>query len=193
MARILILQGHPDAGGGHLCHALADAYAEGARAGGHTVARIDAGALDVPILRRQEDFMNAAAPDCLAEAQAAVMAAEHVVLVFPLWLGTVPAALKIFLEQLLRPGFAFAYTEGGGTRTLLQGRSARIVVTMGMPALAFRLWFLGAGLSVVTRNIFGLVGFAPVRSTVLGSVEAAGEAKRAAWLTRMHALGRDAA
>ena len=27
--RIAIIQGHPDPGGGHLCHTLADGYAEG--------------------------------------------------------------------------------------------------------------------------------------------------------------------
>ncbi|MFP5404050.1 MAG: flavodoxin family protein, partial [Gammaproteobacteria bacterium] len=33
--RILLLQGHPDALQTHFCHALADAYAEGAAAAGH--------------------------------------------------------------------------------------------------------------------------------------------------------------
>jgi putative NADPH-quinone reductase len=32
--RIVIIQGHPDPAGGHLCHALADAYAAGARGQG---------------------------------------------------------------------------------------------------------------------------------------------------------------
>ena len=36
--RILLIQGHPDATRAHLCHALADAYAEGAREAGHLVA-----------------------------------------------------------------------------------------------------------------------------------------------------------
>lgn len=192
MARILILQGHPDPAGGHLCHALADAYAAGAAQGGHDVTRVEVGRLDFPLLRTQEDFLRAPVPDSLAEAHAALQQADHVAVFFPLWLGTVPAVLKGFLEQLLRPGFAFAYAEGGGTKMLLKGRSARVVVTMGMPALFFRLWYLGAGLSVLTRNIFGLVGFAPVRSTVLGGVEVAGDARRRGWLDRMAALGRAA-
>lgn len=32
--RILVIQGHPDAAGGHFCHRLGEAYAEGARAAG---------------------------------------------------------------------------------------------------------------------------------------------------------------
>ena len=37
---VTIIQGHPDAAGGHFCHALADAYAAGAREGGYDVRRI---------------------------------------------------------------------------------------------------------------------------------------------------------
>ncbi|MDI4665532.1 NAD(P)H-dependent oxidoreductase [Xanthobacter autotrophicus] len=192
MATILILQGHPDPAGGHLCHALADAYAIGAMAAGHAVLRVDVGRLDLPLLRSQHDFLHAPPPHALAAARAALVEAEHVALFFPLWLGGMPAVLKGFLEQLLRPGFAFDYVDGGGTLMLLEGRSARVVVTMGMPAFVFRLWYLGAGLSALTRNILGFVGFSPVRSTVLGGVEAAGEATRRRWLERMEALGRAA-
>ena len=35
--RILIVQGHPDASAPHLCHTLADSYAEGAREADHEV------------------------------------------------------------------------------------------------------------------------------------------------------------
>ncbi|MFG1349500.1 NAD(P)H-dependent oxidoreductase [Xanthobacter autotrophicus] len=192
MATILIIQGHPDPGGGHLCHALADAYAAGAEAAGHTVLRVEVGGLDVPLLRSQHDFRHAPPLHALSPARAALVEAEHVAVFFPLWLGGMPAVLKGFLEQLLRPGFAFDYLEDGGTRMLLEGRSARVVVTMGMPGLIFRLWYLEAGLAALTRNILGFVGFSPVRATVLGGVEAAGEAKRRRWLSRMDALGRAA-
>jgi putative NADPH-quinone reductase len=35
--RILILQGHPEPSARHLCHALAEAYAEGAQGAGHEI------------------------------------------------------------------------------------------------------------------------------------------------------------
>ena len=44
----------------------------------------------------------------------AIVWSEHIVLVFPLWLGTMPAMLKGFLEQVLRPGIAFAYPDKTG-------------------------------------------------------------------------------
>ncbi len=54
--RLAILQGHPDPAGGHLCHALADAYAAGAVAAGHAVARIEVAQLDFPLLRTPRDY-----------------------------------------------------------------------------------------------------------------------------------------
>lgn len=186
---ILVLQGHPDPSGGHLCHALADAYVRGAVEAGHGVVRFDLARLQVPLLRTQADFEHGGPPPELDELRAAVLDAGHLVLFFPLWLGGMPAQLKCVLEQLFRPGFAFTYLPGGGTRARLQGRSARVVVTMGMPGPVFRFWYLGAGLSALTRNILRFVGFSPVRSTVLGGVGTADAARRRRWLARMAQLG----
>jgi len=48
---VVVIQGHPDPAGGHLCHALADAYASGAVSGGHNAERIEVAQLDFPVLR----------------------------------------------------------------------------------------------------------------------------------------------
>lgn len=187
--RIVIIQGHPDAAGGHLCHALADAYAEGAAAAGHEVTRIEVAALDFPWLRTREDFDRGAVPPALAPAQAAIGGADHLVLVFPLWLGGMPALLKAFLEQVLRPGFAFASGAAGRTARRLKGKSARLVVTMGAPAVFYRLYFGGHGVKSLRRSILGFCGIAPVRTSLLGGVEAAGPARRQRWLAAMRRLG----
>jgi putative NADPH-quinone reductase len=185
---VVILQGHPDPAGGHLCHGLADAYAEGAAAAGHRVLRVEIARIDVPILRDRAAFETGELPASLAEAKDAIVAADHVVLVFPLWLGTMPALVKAFLEQVMRPGVAFAY-EKTGIRKLLTGRSAHIVVTMGMPALAYRLFFLSHGVAGLRRNIFKFVGLSPVRGTMFGMVMAASERTRQGWLARMRRDG----
>ncbi|HEY8579822.1 MAG TPA: NAD(P)H-dependent oxidoreductase [Beijerinckiaceae bacterium] len=137
MARVLVIQGHPDPAGGRFCHALADAYASGARNAGHEVRRLEIAALDLPLLRTQADFETGEPPPAAREAQAAIAWAEHVTLVFPLWLGGAPALVHAFLEQTLRPNFAFRYEKAGAV-ALLKGRSARLIVTMGMPAFVYR-------------------------------------------------------
>ena len=65
-------------------------------------------------------------------------------LIFPLWLGTAPALVKAFLEQVMCPGVAFSYQKHGAKK-LLAGRSAHLVVTMGnaglaLPGILFQPW-----------------------------------------------------
>ena len=182
--RIALIQGHPDPDGGHLDHALADAWATGAEAAGHRVDRIAVAELDFPLLRRPADFEHGEPPAPIAAAQETLMAADHWTLVFPLWLGGPPALLKGFLEQTLRPGFF--HPAGGGHP--LRGRSARLVVTMGMPATVYRLWFHAHGVRMVERSILRFAGLGPVRTTLLGLVER--PRARARWLQRMERQGR---
>jgi putative NADPH-quinone reductase len=54
--RITILQGHPDPRGHHFGNALVEAYADGARAGGHEVRCIEVAKLAFPLLRSAEEF-----------------------------------------------------------------------------------------------------------------------------------------
>jgi putative NADPH-quinone reductase len=190
--RILIIVGHPDSSPQRLCRALADSYAEGARAAGHHVRRIDLATLDFPLLRTTEQFRDGPVPAALKDAAEWIVEAEHIVFFFPLWLGTMPALLKAFLEQVMRPGIAFAYPEAGKsgfTKTLLKGRSARVVVTMGMPAFLYRLWYFGHGIAGMRRNILNFVGISPVRETLFGMVEGEGDDKRRKWIEAMRALG----
>ncbi len=167
---VLILNGHPDPGHRGLCHALAEAYAEGATAAGLSVQRIDVAKLDFPLLRSQADFEKGSPPAVIAAAQQQIRAADHVVLIFPLWLGDMPAVLKAFLEQSLRPGFAFEERPRRFPTPRLTGRSARVIVTMGMPALVYRLFYRAHGLKNLKRNILRFVGFRPVRATIVGSL-----------------------
>ena len=189
--RVLVINGHPDGDPARLCAALAEAYAQGAREAGHSVETISIAGLDIPYLRTQQEFEQGGIPEHLAEAGEAVRRAEHVVIVFPLWLGTMPAMLKSFLEQVLRPGVAFEYGDKG-PKTLLSGRSARMVVTMGMPAFVYRLYFLSHGVAGLRRSILRFVGFNPVRTTLIGMVTMGGSDKQSKWPARMKALGRRA-
>ena len=163
--RIVIIQGHPDPDPKRLLRALAGAYADGAQQAGHAVTCIDLATLDFPMLRNADEFEHEPIPDTLKPAQAAILAAEHIVLVFPLWLGTMPALVKAFLEQVMRPGIAFSYQANGLPLKKLRGRSARLVVAMGMPVLAYRWWFLAHGLKGLERSILGFVGIKPIRES----------------------------
>ena len=187
--RIAIIQGHPDPGGHHLLNALADAYAEGATAARHEVRRIEAAQLSFPMLRTQAEFETAALPEGLVPAREDMRWAEHWVFLFPLWHGTMPALFKGFLEHIFRPGFAMEYRKNGFPRRLLAGRSARIVVTMGMPVLLYR-WYFGAfGLRSFERSMLGFAGIKPIRESLYG-LTFADDRKRARWIEDMRRHGR---
>lgn len=187
--KILILQGHPDGANPHFCHALADAYRKGAEASGHSVEVIDTGRQDLAPLRDPAEWKSPPALPWVDAAQAAILRADHLVLVYPLWMGTLPAHLKAWFERVFSETFAFEITDKGW-RAKLKGRSARVVVTMGMPALVYRFYFFAHSLKSLRRNMLGFAGFQPVRSTLIGMVENARSRERA--LKRLEDLGRKA-
>lgn len=190
MSRVAIVLGHPDQAAEHYCHALADAYAEGAKRGNHDVRRIDIAALEFPLLQSQEEYDSGPTPDCLRQAQSDLLWADHYVIIYPLWMGTMPAKLKGFLEQVFRPDVVYEASDSKDAwKKLLRGKSARIVVTMGMPAPIYR-WYFGAhGLRNLERNILGFVGVRPIRTTLIGMVEDISDEKRKAWIRKLQDLG----
>lgn len=191
MKRIVIIQGHPDPEARHFGHALAQAYREGAEAAGHEVRLIEVAKLEFPLLRSQEDFDQGQPPEAARPAQEAIEWADHLVILYPLWLGTLPALLKGFLEQVLRPGFAFTRTAPDKpAQKRLTGRSARVVVTMGMPAFAYRWFYRAHSLKNLERNVLKFCGIGPVRSSLIGMVEGGDGRRRERWLVKMRALGK---
>ena len=141
MSNILVVKGHPDGSAPHLCHALGQTYAEAAEAAGHTVETIDLGQIEIAPLRSKVEWESTDIPEFAADGQAAITRADHIVFIYPLWLGTMPALLKAWLEHVFREGFALKVT-ANGWESFLKGKSARVVVTMGMPGMAYRLFFL---------------------------------------------------
>lgn len=194
--RILIIQAHPDSSAPHLLHALAQSYADGASEAGHEVRWTRVAELDFPLLRSQAEWEHGELPPGLRQAQEDIAWAEHLVICFPLWLGDMPALLKGFLEQVARPGFAFKYKDKGeGTafnQKGLTGRSARVVVTMGMPAMVYRWYFRAHSVKSLERNILAFVGIAPVHATLIGMVANFKPANAAKWLKRLNTLGTGA-
>ena len=189
--RILIIQGHPDDSVAHLCHALARHYRDGAESAGHEVREINVAQLDFPLLRSKQEWEKGVLPAALAEAQSSISWAQHLVVFFPLWLGEMPAMLKGFLEQVARPGFAFSYdADNPFRRKGLKGRSARVVVTMGMPALVYRYFYRAHSLKSLERNILGFIGIAPIRETLVGMVDSLDESAAQRWFRKLQSLGR---
>lgn len=191
MTRIFVVQAHPDAEHPHYCHALAEAYIRGAESAGHQVKLVNLGALEVPFLRSQADSDSPVCPQFVRDGQSNIEWAEHIVFVYPLWLGTMPALLKAWLEQVLRSGFAFK-VDSKSWGSQLKGRSAHIVITMGMPSVFYRWFFFAHSLKSFERNILKFCGIKPIRQTLIGSMSSIDDQSRKKWLERLEKYGQEA-
>jgi putative NADPH-quinone reductase len=189
LARIAVIIGNPKAES--FSEALGKAYREGAETAGHKVDTFVLANMKFdPILHAGFSKPQPLEPD-LEAAQRAIGTADHIVMIFPLWFGGLPALFKGFIERVFQPGFAISGNIKDGTyRAMLSRKSARVIITMGMPGLIYR-WYYGAhAAKMLRRNILEFVGIKPVRTSIFGMVEAVNRDKRAAWLEQVSELGR---
>ena len=191
MTKIAIVVGNPMRDS--YSEALGQAYLRGAQSGGHEaklfmLARMYFDAILREGYRREQPLE----PD-LVSARQALKSSDHLVFVFPLWCGDMPALMKGFIERVLQPDLlAIQGSHDRASWSILKGKSARIIMTMGMPGW-FYWWYFGAhALKLLKRNILHFTGVSPVRSTVYGMVVGVGDDKRKQWLREVEALGHQA-
>lgn len=167
--KILIILGHPARERESLCEALAKAYAEGARSTGYDVDILKISDLTFdPVLHEGNRGEQDQEPDIIV-AQNRMLTADHWVVIYPLWLFMVPSLLKGFLERTLTKGLAYNHNADAFVKHL-EGKSVRIIQTMGMPGWAYRWMFHRHGVKALA-SLFKFIGMKSVRVTCLGSAE----------------------
>lgn len=191
MAAVTIVVGHPQRV--TFCEALADAYRRGAESAGHKVHLFKLAEMNFePILREGYRKEQPLEPD-LQSAYDALAASDHWVLIFPLWCGDMPAILKGFIERILQPDLIKRQgTENAMNWRIFEKKSARIVMTMGMPVTIYRFWYGAHAIKLLKRNILNFIGIAPVRETLLGMMADSSHEQRDRWLKQIQAMGQRA-
>lgn len=186
--RILVILGQ--ASSQSLCAAMARAYCEGASAAGAEVRFLALGALAFdPILHHGYRQIQPLEPD-LEAAKADVAWAQHLVWVYPIWWGGLPALLKGFLDRVFLPGFAFKYRPNSALwDKLLTGRSAELLATMDSPPWYYRWVQRQPGHRQMKKTILEFSGIRPVRVHSFGPVVRSSDATRAGWIARARTLG----
>ena len=193
MKKILIIQGHPDGDKKRFGHSIGQKYTSAAESAGHSVRHIFVANLDFTLLKSEEEFKNGTPSNDIKGVQADIRWADHVLLIYPLWLGDMPALLKGFFEQVFRPDFAASKVESESRyKSVLKGKSARIIVTMGMPAIVYKWFFKQHTVKNLKRNILGFCGFSPVKTTLIGQVHEGREDQLSIELSTISRLGRGA-
>ena len=186
---IAVILGSPDPDS--FCRALADRYAQAAEQAGHQVRYFRLGEVEFdPVLRHGYNQRQELEPGLL-EIKEAISWAEHLVLVYPVWWGGMPALLKGFFDRVFLPGYAFKYRNNSPLwDKLLTGRSAHVITTMDTPPWYFKLIYRSPAHNQIRRTILEFVGIKPVRVTVFGPVRDASSPRKAAWLDRVVAFAQ---
>ncbi|KAA0981386.1 NAD(P)H-dependent oxidoreductase [Pseudomonas sp. ANT_J28] len=185
--RILVILGHPASNS--FCGALAERYAQSAVRAGHEVRQLFLGAMDFdPVLREGYQQVQPLEAD-LRRAQADIVWAEHLTLVYPIWWGGIPALLKGFFDRVFLPGFAFKYREGKAfPDKLLHGRSAHLLVTMDTPPWYYRWVYRMPGLHQVRKTTLAFCGIEPQRTLTFGPLLGSSADQRETWLLQAQAI-----
>ncbi len=189
--RVLVILGHPT--NDSFCSALANSYVEGAKAAGNEVQLISLGNLSFdPVLHKGYAAIQELEPD-LVTAQTAITWAQHIVFVYPIWWGAMPALLKGFFDRVFLPGFAFKYRdESVFWDRLLSGRSAHLLVTMDTPPWYFRWVYRMPGHNQMKRTILEFSGIKPVTISSFGPIKDSSQQRREKWLSQAKAHGHHA-
>jgi len=185
---VLVFLGHPDRHS--FCGALADAYAQGAEAAGRCVRVLRLGELQFdPILWNGYGRIQELEPD-LVQAQELIRWAKHLVFVYPVWWGVMPALMKGFFDRTLLPGFGFSFHENSPFQDkLLGGRTARLLVTMDTPSWYYRWVYRRPGHNAMMRTILGFCGIRTRKVIEFGPVKISSPELRAKWITRARKEG----
>jgi putative NADPH-quinone reductase len=188
MKKVLIIQGHPDRES--YCRALSMAYKVGALNAGSEVQEIIVSDLKFnPNLEFGYRKRTELEPDLLA-AQEKIKWAEHLVIIYPLWWGGMPALLKGFFDRTFLPGFAFQKRENSvWWDKYLIGKSARIITTMDQPAWYHWLIYGEPAHKALKKMILEFCGIKPVKTTSIGPIRFSKDEFRKKYLEKVKALG----
>lgn len=127
----------------------------------------------------------------LALAQNLIKKADHIVWVFPIWWGGMPAVLKGFIDRTFLSGFAFQYRSGSQFwDKLLQGKSARIIVTMDAPSWYYRFFLKSHSVNQLKKSILNFCGIKVKGVSYFGKVRFRKENEITEFLVKMTDLGK---
>lgn len=215
--KVLIVYAHPEPAS--LTCQFTDAAVQALQEQGHDVMLSDLYGMDWKAVFDEDDFPARAAPDRLsfisesahsystgqqtadiASEQQKLLAADAVILLFPLWWFGMPAILKGWIDRVYAYGFAYGYKDEGNRYRygdgLLKGKRAMLSVMVGGPAQDYSHRGINGPLEQLLFPITHGCLFFPGMDVLpthavygTGSITAAGvDEAKTAWRTRLKRL-----
>ena len=186
---VLIINVHPDKESFN--NALSESYYNGAKSSTTQVEVINLRDLEFnPILQYGYRKRTELEPD-LKIAIEKIKNADHLVWVFPIWWGGMPAILKGFIDRTFLPGITFEIEEGKLLpKKLLKGKTARLIITSDSPRWYYRLFIKSPVINQFKKAILAFCGVKPTRVRYIAVVKNSNPKQREEWLKGVFNLGK---
>ena len=175
--KTLIIYAHPDTGG-H-CAAILDEVTEELKKRKQDFELLDLYKMKYdPILHENEHYTrgNQDVSKQNKDIQKKISGSKHLIFIYPVWWGSMPAILKGFFDRVFVSGYAFRY-KGLKLNQLLRGRKAAVFITKGAPLALAYLVQGNRPQDLIKKDILGFCG---IRAKVLqlGNATRWSESKR---------------
>ncbi len=189
MKKILVINGHPDKESFNF--ALSEAYKKSAKQSGAEVKEINIRELDFnPNLQFGYRKCTELEPDLL-EAQDKLKWADHLVWVYPVWWGSLPAITKGFIDRVFLSGFAFQKRENSvWWDKYLTGKTARLICTMDQPSWYYKLVYRSPSHNAMKKLTMNFIGVKSVKITSIGPLRLSKKEFRERWLKKVEKLAQ---
>lgn len=189
MKKVLIINGHPNKNS--YCNALAQAYLNGASKKGHEIVLLNL--YDLKFNPNFDGSYNVDEPQSIEPdilfAQEKIKWAQHIVIIHPVWWGSVPALLKGFFDKTLLPGFAFKYKQNSPMwDKLLNGKTASIIYTSDTPPWFYRLFYRAPSINMIRDRVLGFCGIKTISVTGIGPIRKSTQAFREEWIEKIEKM-----
>ncbi|MGO4900331.1 NAD(P)H-dependent oxidoreductase [Bacillus sp. GM2] len=120
-----------------------------------------------------------------AEYRRIVKNADHLIFIYPLWWGGMPAIMKGFIDRVFAAGEAYTY-QGKLPKGLLKARAATVYYTADAPSWYLRFWRRDADWVTVKDVMLKFCGVRRVKRLLFAGVKDSSEGKRTQWLDRVY-------
>lgn len=187
MKQIVVINGHPNPNS--FCRGLSEAYVEGAVGAGLNISQINIGDLDFdPILKRGFQERMELEPD-LVLATNKILAADHLVWVYPMWWYSMPAITKGFIDRVFLPGTMFNSRGLKFPERLLKGKTGHIIVTADTPRWYDFLFMKSPSINQLKKGTLEFCGVSPVKTTYISPIKGSSDTFREKQLSKVKRLG----
>ncbi|QII48062.1 NAD(P)H-dependent oxidoreductase [Bacillus paralicheniformis] len=120
-----------------------------------------------------------------AEYRRIIKNADHLIFIYPLWWGGMPAIMKGFIDRVFAAGEAYTY-QGKLPKGLLKARTASVYYTADAPSWYLRFWRRDADWVTVKDVVLKFCGVRRVKRLLFAGVKDSSEEKRTQWLDRVY-------